>query len=316
MSRVALGLAYDGSAWQGWQTQPHGQTVQDTLEAALASFCGVPGTVPTICAGRTDTGVHGAMQVVHLDTALDRRMESWVRGVNAFLPPSISVQWARQVPDDFHARFSARSRTYVYLLWRGRVRPALWAGRAGWCFQPLDVAAMRAAAGAPCWASTISPASVRRSARPSIRCATCIAWTSRNAARLFYACQRFPASYGAQHHGALLQVGQGREQAEWMAQLLSWRDRKRGAPTFAPDGLYLSAIEYPGGLRPGRARRRRAAVALHANLGLAAGCGLPFPFAREVPAMRRRAFLKQTALGATAGAAPWPCRRMRRKRPW
>ena len=121
MSRVALGLAYDGSAWQGWQTQPHGQTVQDTLEAALASFCGVPGTVPTICAGRTDTGVHGAMQVVHLDTALDRRMESWVRGVNAFLPPSISVQWAKQVPDDFHARFSARSRTYVYLLWRGRV---------------------------------------------------------------------------------------------------------------------------------------------------------------------------------------------------
>ena len=105
MSRVALGLAYDGSAWQGWQTQPHGQTVQDTLEAALASFCGVQGAVPTICAGRTDTGVHGAMQVVHLDTALDRRMESWVRGVNAFLPPSISVQWARQVPDDFHARF-------------------------------------------------------------------------------------------------------------------------------------------------------------------------------------------------------------------
>ena len=118
--------------------------MQDTLEAALASFCGVQGAVPTICAGRTDTGVHGAMQVVHLDTALDRRMESWVRGVNAFLPPSISVQWARQVPDDFHARFSARSRTYVYLLWRGRVRPALWAGRAGWCFQPLDVAAMRA----------------------------------------------------------------------------------------------------------------------------------------------------------------------------
>ena len=71
-----------------------------------------------------------------------------MRGVNAFLPPSISVQWAKQVPDDFHARFSARSRTYVYLLWRGRVRPALWAGRAGWCFQPLDVAAMRAAAGA------------------------------------------------------------------------------------------------------------------------------------------------------------------------
>ncbi|MDF8361844.1 tRNA pseudouridine synthase A, partial [Achromobacter anxifer] len=121
MSRVALGLAYDGSAWQGWQTQPHRQTVQDTLEAALGSFCGVAGPVPTICAGRTDTGVHGAMQVVHLDTGLDRRMESWVRGVNAFLPPSISVQWAQPVSDEFHARFSARARTYVYLLWRGRV---------------------------------------------------------------------------------------------------------------------------------------------------------------------------------------------------
>ena len=148
MSRVALGLAYDGSAWQGWQTQPHRQTVQDTLEAALGSFCGVEGPVATICAGRTDTGVHGAMQVIHLDTELDRRLESWVRGVNAFLPPSISVQWAQPVSDEFHARFSARARTYVYLLWRGRVRPALWAGRTGWCFQPLDVDAMRAAANA------------------------------------------------------------------------------------------------------------------------------------------------------------------------
>ena len=212
MSRVALGLAYDGSAWQGWQTQPHGQTVQDTLEAALASFCGVPGTVPTICAGRTDTGVHGAMQVVHLDTALDRRMESWVRGVNAFLPPSISVQWARQVPDDFHARFRpVRAPTSICCGAAAcvpRCGPGAPAGASSrWTWPPC------ARRPAPCWASTISPASVRRSARPSIRCATCIAWTSRNAARfLFYASgQRFPASYGAQHHGraAAGRAGQG-----------------------------------------------------------------------------------------------------------
>ena len=127
MSRVALGLAYDGSAWQGWQTQPHGQTVQDTLERVW------PGAVPTICAGRTDTRVHGAMQVVHLDTALDRRME---RGVNAFLPVDLRAMGqagSGRFPCPFlgpfaHLRLSA---------WR-RVRPALWAGRAGWCFQPLD----------------------------------------------------------------------------------------------------------------------------------------------------------------------------------
>src|SRR5690606_41191418 len=97
MPRMALGLAYDGSPWQGWQTQPHRQTVQDTLEAALTSFAG-GGSLATVCAGRTDTGVHAAMQVVHLDTDLARRPESWVRGVNAFLPPSIAVQWAQAVP--------------------------------------------------------------------------------------------------------------------------------------------------------------------------------------------------------------------------
>lgn len=90
MSRIALGLAYDGSAWQGWQTQPHGVTVQDQVEAALASFAGGGGPVATVCAGRTDTGVHAAMQVIHLDTDLQRRDESWVRGVNAFCRPASS----------------------------------------------------------------------------------------------------------------------------------------------------------------------------------------------------------------------------------
>ena len=196
---------------QGWQTQPHGQTVQDTLEAALASFCGVPGTVPTICAGRTDTGVHGAMQVVHLDTALDRRMESWVRGVNAFLPPSISVQWARQVPDDFHARFSARSRTYVYLLCAAACVPRCGPGAPAWCFQPLDVAAMR---GRRALLGEHDFSSFRSSqCRPSIRCATCIAGhRGTRPVSCFYASgQRFPASYGAQHHGraAAGRAGQG-----------------------------------------------------------------------------------------------------------
>lgn len=249
MPRIALGLAYDGSAWQGWQTQPHGQTVQDRFEAALGEFSGAGVPLATVCAGRTDTGVHAAMQVVHLDTELDRRDESWVRGVNAFLPDSIAVQWAQTVPDDFHARFSARSRTYVYLLWRGRVRPALWAGRAGWCFQPLDLDAMRQAARALLGEHDFSSfRSAQCQARHPVRTLHKLDIEERGPFVVFTL-----RANAFLHHmvrnlvGALLQVGQGRESAAWMAQLLQARDRRLGAPTFMADGLYLCAIEYAEG---------------------------------------------------------------------
>ena len=106
--RLALGLSYLGHAYEGWQSQRSGLTVQDKLEAALSAFCQQP--MRTVCAGRTDSGVHGLMQVVHLDTDLARDMSSWVRGTNAFLPSDIAVQWAQQVPADFHARASALGR--------------------------------------------------------------------------------------------------------------------------------------------------------------------------------------------------------------
>ncbi|MBV7487054.1 tRNA pseudouridine(38-40) synthase TruA [Bordetella sp. BOR01] len=247
MPRVALGLAYDGSSWQGWQTQPHRQTVQDTLETALGRFAGIDAPVPTICAGRTDTGVHAAMQVVHLDTNLERRDESWVRGVNAFLPPSIAVQWAQPVSDDFHARFSARSRTYHYLLWRGRVRPPLWAGRAGWCFQALDVDAMRQAAAALLGEHDFSSfRSSQCQARHPVRTLHRLDIDERGPFLIFTL-----RANAFLHHmvrnliGALLQIGQGRQPVHWMPALLAARDRRLAAPTFAPDGLYLSAIEYP-----------------------------------------------------------------------
>src|SRR3546814_948488 len=144
MPRVALGIVYDGSRWLGWQTQRGGRTVQDTLEAALAQFLAQP--VGTICAGRTDTGVHALGQVVHLDTPVQRRMESWVRGLNALLPDSIAVQWAQAVPDEFHARFSALSRSYIYLVRNARHSPPLMHARAGWVYHSLDLARMRQAA--------------------------------------------------------------------------------------------------------------------------------------------------------------------------
>ena len=96
MKRIALGIEYDGTSWHGWQKQPDGMTVQDTLESAIFTFTQTH--IVTTCAGRTDAGVHATEQVVHLDTEIDRRSDSWVRGLNTWLPPSIAVRWACEVP--------------------------------------------------------------------------------------------------------------------------------------------------------------------------------------------------------------------------
>jgi tRNA pseudouridine38-40 synthase len=134
--RIALGLSYHGGRYQGWQSQPSGQTVQDHLEGALSRLLDVP-AVSTLCAGRTDAGVHSLNQVVHFDSPLARPENAWVRGTNSFLPSDIAVQWAREVPDSFHARASARSRRYAYVLLESPVRPSVDNGQVGWVFRPL-----------------------------------------------------------------------------------------------------------------------------------------------------------------------------------
>jgi len=245
MARVALGIAYDGRPWQGWQKQPNGQTVQDALEGALAAFTTVP--VHTTCAGRTDTAVHALGQVVHFDCAISRTEESWVRGVNAHLPESISVQWAQVVSNDFHARFSATARAYTYVLLNSRVRQPLWAGRAGWVFQPLDVMAMTQAAQALVGEHDFSSfRSSQCQAKSPIRTISELNLVQRG--NLIIVALRGNAFL---HHmvrnimGALVQIGRHREPIERMASLLVLKDRTQGAPTFAPDGLYLTEVSYP-----------------------------------------------------------------------
>src|SRR3954471_24729343 len=141
--RIALGIEYDGSRFLGWQTQPDGGTVQDALEPAVAGIAGSP--IALTCAGRTDRGVHAREQVAHFDTDAQRPESAWVRGVNAMLPDSVAVLWARRVPEDFHARYSATSRSYHYVLLNRPVRPALAARHVGWFHLPLDVEPMRQA---------------------------------------------------------------------------------------------------------------------------------------------------------------------------
>ena len=142
--RIVLGVSYNGQGYQGWQSQSSGLTIQDKLEHALGTFTAQ--RVSTLCAGRTDAGVHGLMQVVYFDTLLERDTYSWIRGTNANLPKDIAVQWAVQTTTDFHCRASALSRRYAYVLLESQIRPSVESGRVGWTFNTLNEAAMRQAA--------------------------------------------------------------------------------------------------------------------------------------------------------------------------
>jgi tRNA pseudouridine38-40 synthase len=258
--RIVLGVQYDGGPWQGWQTQRHGQTVQDTLEVALQRFALTP--LEAVCAGRTDSGVHALEQVVHFDTTVIRSEASWVRGVNAFLPSSIAVRWACEVPlipsrqmadspyareDGFHARFSAVARTYHYLLYNHPVRSPLLTGRAGWVFRPLDLQRMRDAAQYLVGTHDFS-------AFRSIECQAKSPVRSMHSLDIVQSGDMFILTLRANaflHHmvrnivGTLIAVGQGKQAPEWIVDLLAQRDRSKAAPTFMADGLYLARVDYP-----------------------------------------------------------------------
>jgi tRNA pseudouridine38-40 synthase len=242
--RLALGISYNGQAYEGWQSQLSGRTVQDRLEAGLGQF--TTQRVSTVCAGRTDAGVHGLMQVVHFDTGLEREESSWVRGTNRYLPLDIAVEWARPVPDAFHSRASAIARRYSYLVLESQVRPSIDAGRVGWVFRPLDEDAMREAAQAllgehdftsfrasACQA--LSPVKTVNSLRISRRGAY---WRFDFEANAFL------------HHmirnimGCLLVIGQGQQPPAWLGEVLRARNRDAAAPTFSPAGLYFLGPVY------------------------------------------------------------------------
>ncbi len=244
MPRYALTLAYDGSRFNGWQTQPSGAAAQDALERALAAIAGHE--VATICAGRTDAGVHALRQVVHFDSGARRPLSAWVRGVNAHLPEGLAVRAATPVPGEFHARYGALRRRYRYLLHRSPVRHPLLAGRAGWCFRELDVARMRAAAALLAGEHDFSAfrSSECQAASP-VRRLEELSLEERGAFVVF----TFTANAFLHHMirnlmGALLAVGEGRHEPAWVGEVLAGRDRRRAPATFAPDGLYLDGAQY------------------------------------------------------------------------
>ena len=241
---MALGVAYRGGAYHGWQSQPDGLTVQDRVERALSEFAARP--VRTVCAGRTDTGVHALNQVLHIDAPVHRDDFSWVRGSNRFLPGDIAVQWCRPVGSDFHARNSARGRRYRFLLLESPVRPALESGVCGWVFRALDGDAMQAAATHLLGEHDFS----------SFRAAGCQAATPVKTLRSLRITRQgaywrfdFDASAFLHHMvrnilGCLVAVGSGRATPQWMAEVLAAKSRAAAAPTFPADGLYFLGPYY------------------------------------------------------------------------
>ena len=244
--RLALGITYNGTAYEGWQSQLSGNTIQDKLELALGKFS--TQSIRVNCAGRTDAGVHGLMQVVHFDSLLKRETASWVRGTNAFLPTDIAVQWARVVPNEFHSRGSAIARRYAYVVLESPVRPSVEIGRVGWVYRPLCGEKMRQAARYLLGEHDFS----------SFRAAQCQAKSPIKHIHRIDVLQRQGSNYwrfefeanAFLHHmirnfmGCLVAIGQGFEKSEWMAEVLAARRRDAAAPTFSPDGLYFLGPVY------------------------------------------------------------------------
>lgn len=242
--RLALGVSYRGEAYNGWQSQPGGRTVQDHLESALSRFAAVP--IRTLCAGRTDAGVHALQQVVHLDTTIAREAQSWVRGTNRYLPADVAVQWCRLVGDDFHARNSARGRRYVYLLLESPVRPSIEAHSAGWVFRRLDGDAMQAAA-----AMLVGTHDFSAFRSSECQAASPVKELRAIGVRRCGAYWRFDFDGSAfLHHmvrnimGCLVAVGSGQRPVAWMSTVLASRSREQAAPTFAASGLYFLGPYY------------------------------------------------------------------------
>jgi tRNA pseudouridine38-40 synthase len=218
--------------------------VQDALEPALAAIAAAP--IAVKCAGRTDRGVHARAQVVHFDTEVTRPDSAWVRGTNALLPDAVAVLWSVAVDPSFHARYSALSRTYRYELVNRPVRPAIAARHAGWFHAPLDVQKMQAAAAVLVGEHDFSAfRAAECQAKSPVRTVHALEVTrSGETIRIAIRANAFLQHMVRNIVGALVYVGRDGRPPQWLQEILASRDRSRAAPTFAPEGLYLDAVEY------------------------------------------------------------------------
>ena len=242
--RIALGVEYNGAPFSGWQSQTNACGVQDFVEKAIANIAKHPTRIHA--AGRTDTGVHAMMQVIHFDTVVIRPETAWVRGVNAFLPKTVRIIWAKVVDETFHARFCAMQRSYQYLLVNQATAPAINADRAGWYPLHLNVLAMQKAI-------SYLQGEHDFSAFRASECQASSPIKTLNKASIMVHNEHITFNFSAnaflQHQvrnmvGALIYVGKGKYAPQFMQELLAQKNRTLAPPTFSPNGLYLVGVKY------------------------------------------------------------------------
>ena len=245
MPRIALGVRYDGSAYHGWQVQDRVSTIQQQVERALSVVADQP--IMVVCAGRTDAGVHASGQVLHFDTMAYRSNHAWIFGVNNNLPYDISITWAKEVDESFHARYGAFTRRYRYVIYNHEIRPAILHKAIGWYFRPLDEKRMQAAAqfllgehdfssfqGAGCQSKTpmrtifqIEIFRIRRMVVIEVQANAFLLHMMRNIV------------------GVLVAIGSGKKEPKWADGVLRARDRQqRRGVTVSLNGLYLVEVTY------------------------------------------------------------------------
>ncbi len=244
--RVVLGIEYDGSKYHGWQSQTHdSQTIQGKLELALSKIADQP--LKVICAGRTDSGVHATEQIIHFDMVKYRKEQAWVQGTNSYLPRDIRVRWCRFVTPDFHARFSAITRRYIYLIDNRTVRSAMLHKQFTWEYRPLNAELMNQAA----------QHLVGEYDFTSFRASHCQALTpfrkihhlniKRVDDQIIIDIQANAFLYHMVRNiaGVLLEIGRGDKEPIWAKNILEKHDRTLAGMTASPHGLYLVKIQYP-----------------------------------------------------------------------
>lgn len=243
--RIALGIEYDGHGFYGWQAQEGLPTIQGHLEEALSKIADED--INVFCAGRTDAGVHATGQVIHFESPVNRDLRAWTQGTNSHLPSSIAVKWSQAVDDQFHARFSALSRRYRYIIYNSPVRPAISALRTTWYPYPLNADAMNQAGQHLMGEQDFS----------SFRSAQCESKTPMRNVHFIQVTRHDDfvlidiQANAFLHHmvrniaGVLMRTGSGLEKPEWAREVLAAKDRRQAAETASASGLYLCQVEYP-----------------------------------------------------------------------
>jgi len=244
--RYAACIEYDGSNFSGWQAQKHAvRTVQTEVETSLSRVANEP--ISVITAGRTDAGVHATHQVIHFDSDAQRDEFAWCRGTNRFLPKDVRLLWVCEISSDFHARFSALNRSYRFIIHNQSIQSALFRRHVTPEFKSLNIDQM----------ATAGSFLIGQHNFSSFRAAGCQAQSPVRTVQHFKLSNNGPwiwfdirANAFLQHMvrniaGCLIEIGSGKHDPEWVAELLQVKDRTKGGVTASANGLYLVGVDYP-----------------------------------------------------------------------